>query len=156
MKVCKVEGCGGETGRRGGKKHGARGWCEKHYQRWQKHGDPMTTLQREPGMMLAEFCEWARGKMTRWFYGCELWTGAKTASGYGGVLFAGRNRGVHTLIAEHYHGPAPDGRPFACHICGNKSCINPAHIYWGSPRDNTNDHLCASPPRERDALGRFT
>lgn len=35
--VCKFEGCG-KTGRI------ARGWCDKHYKRWQKHGDPAINL----------------------------------------------------------------------------------------------------------------
>lgn len=33
MRVCAVEGCE--------KPHYARGWCNKHYQRWWQHGDPL-------------------------------------------------------------------------------------------------------------------
>ena len=32
MVVCSVDGCGREVN--------ARGWCERHYQRWRAHGDP--------------------------------------------------------------------------------------------------------------------
>jgi hypothetical protein len=38
VKVCSIEGC--ETGA------AARGWCRKHYNRWQRHGDPNVTLIR--------------------------------------------------------------------------------------------------------------
>lgn len=97
---------------------------------------------RRHGMALAEFCDWARKHRTRWFFGCELWTGALTR-GYGQASFNGRRRLVHRLIAEHYHGPAPDGRPCALHICHNPACINPAHLYWGTQADNMNDKMAA-------------
>ena len=131
MTTCKIDGCG--------KRVLARGWCVVHYGRWRRFGDPLAPRARRPdNQTLAEFCEWARTEKTRWFHGCELWTSSKTG-GYGYARFARRVRGVHNLIAEHYHGPAPDGRPLACHICGNRACINPAHLYWGTARDNNND-----------------
>lgn len=100
--------------------------------------------RRPNNQTLAEFCGWVRANRTRWFYGCELWTGCRGV-GYGLTVYGGRARRVHTLIAEHYHGPAPDGRPCALHICHNRACINPAHLYWGSKLDNA---------RDRDAVDR--
>lgn len=35
-RMCVIDGCGN--------RHYARGWCNKHYLRWQKHGDPLFTL----------------------------------------------------------------------------------------------------------------
>jgi hypothetical protein len=29
----------------------------------------------------------------------------------------------------------------ACHTCPNKHCVNPAHLYWGTPQDNSNDSI---------------
>ena len=134
-----------------------------HYARWKRHGDPAKTSRRPDrplNMTLAEFCEWARRERTRWFHGCELWTGAKRTGGYGHVTFGGRTRSAHALIAEHYHGPAPNGRPFACHICHNPACINPAHLYWGTPRDNVRDKEAAgrgNPPKgERHGNAKLT
>lgn len=37
--TCSVEGCE--------KRVKNRGWCSMHYERWRKHGDPLTTLNRE-------------------------------------------------------------------------------------------------------------
>ena len=39
---CSVPGCEKAT------RHGERGWCPKHYDRWREHGDPLTLLPRRP------------------------------------------------------------------------------------------------------------
>lgn len=48
--VCQVTGCDTQPV--------ARGWCEKHYRRWKKHGDPLMTLRTErDGPCSVEDCE---------------------------------------------------------------------------------------------------
>jgi len=42
-KPCQITGCNGDVNR-----GGARGWCAKHYQRWQKTGDPLKTVYQKP------------------------------------------------------------------------------------------------------------
>lgn len=37
---CSIEGCEGAVF--------ARGWCSKHYTRWQRHGDPLKTTRQSP------------------------------------------------------------------------------------------------------------
>ena len=39
--ICSVEDCTG--------KHLAHGYCQKHYTRWQRHGDPLLTLYKQRG-----------------------------------------------------------------------------------------------------------
>lgn len=44
FKACLVDGCNGNAAKPGS----GRGWCTKHYQRWQKHGDPLKSkINRE-------------------------------------------------------------------------------------------------------------
>lgn len=39
-RTCSIDGCG--------KPHQAKGWCGKHYQSWQKYGDPLATTRDQP------------------------------------------------------------------------------------------------------------
>ena|SRR5690606_1388273 len=46
---------------------------------------------------------------------------------------------VHRLVCEAFHGPAPEGKPFACHKDGNNQNNTPENLYWGSSSDNMQD-----------------
>ena len=49
----------------------------------------------------------------------------------------------HRLVLYFMWGPPPDDDQvwMCCHICGNKSCLNPFHLVWGLSRDNKEDSL---------------
>jgi hypothetical protein len=47
--------------------------------------------------------------------------------------------GVHQLLALVFIGPAPEGKPFACHINGHAWDNTSDNIYWGSREENTAD-----------------
>jgi hypothetical protein len=47
--------------------------------------------------------------------------------------------GVHHIVALAFHGPAPEGKPFACHKNGWPAENYPSNLYWGSRADNAAD-----------------
>ena len=49
--------------------------------------------------------------------------------------------GVHRLVAIVFHGPAPKGKPFACHRNGRAWDNHRTNIYWGSRDENVADMM---------------
>jgi hypothetical protein len=70
--------------------------------------------------------------------GCWLWTGGTYAAGY--PVYKGKLWGNYGHRAALYFATGicpPD--LFACHRCDQPLCVNPAHLYWGTARDNAQD-----------------
>ena len=71
--------------------------------------------------------------------GCWAWTGAVDRDGYGRIR--GTENGVawfqfaHRASYEFHVGPIPDGMQ-VLHDCDYPSCINPGHLYLGTPKEN--------------------
>jgi len=72
--------------------------------------------------------------------GCIIWPYSISNGGYAQLVFDGRVRLGHQIACETAHGLRPAGM-YAAHRCGVHACINPDHIRWATPSENTADRL---------------
>ena len=93
---CLVEGCA--------KRHYGKGWCQKHYLRWYKHGDPLVMLRRENG------------------------TGTAHNQGYWSRQENGVRKLEHVRIAEAALGKPLPPKAEIHHVDGNKRNNDPTNL----------------------------
>lgn len=126
--TCAVETCS--------EKIRARGWCNTHYQRWKRYGDPMMIKEKQPYFSPAwDF----RGS----YQGCWEWTGGLRNKDdqwcqYGAVRIDGKTKLVHRVAYESVYGSIPEGIE-VCHTCDNTLCWRPDHLFLGTRQENTHD-----------------
>jgi hypothetical protein len=79
--------------------------------------------------------------------GCWIWMGALTGAGYGSMRLSGAGRrqspiAAHRFSYESFIGPI--GGLQVLHRCDITCCVNPAHLFIGTPQANMTDKVSKS------------
>lgn len=121
-RICSAIGCN--------RKAKARGWCETHYTRWRKYGDPNVVKQVQ-GFDIVRLME----KVEIQPGGCWLWLACVTQTGYGQFRFRGKLTPAHRASYVLHRGAIPPGAVLD-HLCRVRRCVNPDHLEPVDQRTN--------------------
>lgn len=126
--TCTIDGCEKPIHNK------ANGWCQAHYHRHYRHGDPLgfaPKVTRERTLDLEEqFQLYISVAPT----GCHEWQGGKLKGGYGCY----RSRPAHRWAWIQKNGPIPKGLVVR-HKCDNPPCVSIDHLELGTVADNSAD-----------------
>lgn len=128
-RICSVDGCTAV--------HYGLGFCNIHYQRYRRLGDPLAAK--------------SRGYQTRWVQTrvaellvdpspeCVLVPWELKNGSYGKITVNGTKMRLNHAVLVLSGRPRPLSNEVTRHLCGNVPCINPGHIKVGTHLENSAD-----------------
>lgn len=84
--------------------------------------------------------------------GCWIWQHRRNLAGYAQASQGGKDLLVHRVALALVLGRPLVG--LACHRCDVKGCVNPAHLYEGTAKDNARDVTERMPEARRRSAAR--
>ena len=129
MKPCSVHGCE--------KPLLAKGLCTNHYALMRRNGTVIPKVKQArkgEGIAFLKSLPLDSNECISWPYG-------KGMNGYGVVTFEGKSTSASRACAIIHWGKPPSDDMQAAHSCGNghKGCVNPKHLRWATPLENTQE-----------------
>lgn len=121
--TCSLQGCDGDVV--------ARGFCNSHYRRMRKYGDPLAGMPPRHASPQAALAANTEELPT----GCVIWTGQVTHNGYGLLSANGSTVRAHRFAWEQANGKIPADR-IIDHTCHTRACVNPAHMRLATFKHN--------------------
>lgn len=128
-KACSIQDCV--------RPHGAHGWCQVHYQRWRRHGDPLSVKYVVGEGNTVEKRFWSKVAITANPDRCWYWLGKPQVNGRPTMKIHGKPHVAARLAWEFFNKQKPS--LFILHSCDNGQCVNPNHLREGTQAENLQD-----------------
>lgn len=130
-RLCSIPDCG--------KEHRHRGYCDMHYRRLLRHGDPFggrATFRGTVPTWVAQHLDYDGPE-------CLIWPFGRSENGYGSCRINGSVQNASRYICALVHGEPPTPAHEAAHSCGkgHEGCVHPKHLRWDTTSGNQSDKL---------------